>query len=277
MSKGFWENREEDESSEDIAAGEGVGEYKSDEIAVNCYNHPDRRATAICPKCQIYYCSECMTIRKGKMMCKTCAESEFAVEDNEIKIGEKEPLEAQITPDRPPDFNPYGTETHSEGRYANPIVQLISFILDLALSRVIYFILFIIVSFVWVALQGKFLPYEFTGIVKLYWPAVFSFNKLWIFFIGDIIYFFTLLSLKNRTFGMSWVNLRIVTIYGDFVGLTSCILRSIVLVPTLSITSLFAFLSPKRQALHDWLAQTVVINYSGLKDIDHYETVTIEM
>ena len=76
---------------------------------------------------------------------------------------------------------------------------------------------------------------------------------------------------------MSWMNLRIVGIYGDFAGIPSILIRTLVMILTLNVTELFSFLSPKRQAFHDWLAQVVVINYSGLKDVDPYETVAIDM
>jgi len=276
MSKGFWEYQGEEEDTRE-AVKEESRPIRHEEISVNCYHHPDRRASSMCPKCQIYYCSECMTIRKGKLMCKTCAEVEFAVADDHIRIGEEEPLEVKIAPARPPDFNPYGSPSHSEGRLANPILRIIAYILDLAVARVVYFILFALVIFIFYAISAKFTPYLFAGTMQKYWPAVISFKKWYVFMVLDIIYFLGLLAFKNRTVGMSWLNIRIVTQYGDFVGITSCFIRSLIQVLTYSVTDLIAFFLPRRQALHDWLASVVVINYSGIKDVDPYETIPIEM
>jgi uncharacterized RDD family membrane protein YckC len=278
MSKGFWEYKEEEESSKEPVPS-SVPQHHAEEISVNCYHHPDRRATAICPKCNIYYCSECMTIRKGKLMCKTCSEVEFAVADDQIKIGVEETLESKIAPERPPDFNPYGTATHSEGTYANPVVKIFAYILDLVIARVLYFILFVVFGFIFMALSAKFSLANYSNLVQSYWPAVIMIKK-WTFFVfmlADLFYFFLSLIFKNRTFGMSWLNMRLVTLYGDFAGLTSCFIRALILVLTFSVTEIFAFFSPRKQAMHDWLASVVVINYSGIKDVDPYETISIEM
>ncbi len=277
MSKGFWEYQAEEESSQESVSS--VPQSRAEEISVNCYHHPDRRATTICPKCSIYYCSECMTIRKGKLMCKTCTEVEYAVADDQIKIGVEETLEEKIAPQRPPDFNPYGTATHSEGTFANPIIKIIAYILDLAIARVLYFILFAVFGFILIAISAKFSIAGYSGMIAKYWPAVFQFNKLTylIFMFADLLYFFFSLTFKNRTFGMSWLNMRVITLYGDFVGVTSCFIRALILVLTFNVTEIFAFFSPKKQALHDWLASVVVINYSGIKDVDPYETISIEM
>lgn len=278
MSKGFWEYKEEEESSKESAQS-SVLQHHAEEISVNCYHHPDRRATTVCPKCQIYYCSECMTIRKGRLMCKTCAEVEFAVEDDQIKIGAEETLEAKIAPERPPDFNPYGTATHSEGTYANPIMKIIAYLLDLVIARVIYFFLFAIFGFIFLAISARFSLANYSELVGSYWPAVITLKKMsfFLFMVADLFYFFFSLIFKNRTFGMSWLNMRVVTLYGDFVGITGCFMRALILVLTFSVTEIFAFFSPKKQALHDWLASVVVINYSGIKDVDPYETISIEM
>ncbi|MEP0814798.1 MAG: RDD family protein [bacterium] len=277
MSKGFWEYEEEERKSAPDTAQAHAPEAAYHEIAVNCYHHPDRRASAICPKCSIYYCSECMTLRKGKLMCKTCAEVEFAVPDDQIVIGEEPSLEEQIKPERPPDFNPYGAAVHNEGSFANPLKRIFAFIFDVALARVFYFVLYFFWTFIILSISGKFNLYDFGLKVKLYWPAVIQYSPWYLFLIGDFLYFFSFLAMRNRTLAMSWFNLRIVTIYGDFVGITQVLIRTLVMMATANVTLLFAFFSPKRQALHDWIAQLVVINYSGIKEIDPNETVAIEM
>ena len=220
-----------------------------------------------------------MTIRKGKLMCKTCSEVEFAVSDDQIKINVDESLESKIAPERPPDFNPYGTATHSEGTYANPIRKILAYILDLAIARVIYFILFAIFGSIIIGISGKIAVISYPDLMKSYWPAIVTlkFGTFFAFMIADLFYFFLSLAFKNRTFGMSWLNMRVVTLYGDFVGITGCFMRSLIVVLTFSVTEIFAFFSPKHQAFHDWLTSVVVINYSGIKDIDPYETISIEM
>ena len=280
MSRGFWDYREEDEDksgddAQPAADNQHVDHYE--EIAVNCYHHPDRRATSICPRCQIYYCSECLTLRKGKLICKTCYEVEHSVTDDQIFQQQEASLEDQIKPERPPDFNPYGTTSFAEGGYANPIVRFIAYVLDLAIARIFYFVLYFFAAFVYISVQGKFTIFDFGNMIKAYWPALIYFKPWYVFLLADFLYFFIQLSIKNRTFGMSWLNLRIVTIYGDFAGLSSVLIRTLIMVLTLNVTVFFAFFNTRRQALHDWLAQTAVINYSGIKDIDPYETISIEM
>jgi len=39
-----------------------------------CYNHPDRRATSGCWRCQQLICDECSETILGKTYCKKCAE-----------------------------------------------------------------------------------------------------------------------------------------------------------------------------------------------------------
>ena len=218
-----------------------------------------------------------MTLRKGKLICKTCAEVEFAVPEDQIVIGEDEPLEKQIRPDKPPDFNPYGTVSHSEGKFANPLLRIAAFALDIAFSRIVYFVLYFFFTFIMLSLSGKFTPLAFGAEIREYLPSTLHYRPWYVFMIADYLYFFLLLALKNRTFGMSWLNIRIVSIYGDFVGIASVALRTAIMIVTANVTELFAFFSPKWQSFHDWLSQVVVINYSGIKDVDPYETVAIDM
>ncbi|MGA1842815.1 MAG: rhomboid family protein [bacterium] len=37
-----------------------------------CLLHPDREAVAICLSCNNYFCRECVTEHKGKVLCKPC-------------------------------------------------------------------------------------------------------------------------------------------------------------------------------------------------------------
>ncbi len=277
MSRGFWDYQEEDDERSADEPQTHAHEAHFEEIAVNCYHHPDRRATSICPRCQIYYCSECLTLRKGKLICKTCYEVEHAVSDDQIFARQEATLEEQIRPERPPDFNPYGSTSFAEGGYANPIVRFVAYLLDLVIARIFYFVIYFFAAFVYISVQGKFTLYDFGELIKAYWPALIHFRPWYAFLLADFLYFFIQLAIKNRTFGMSWLNLRIVTIYGDFAGVSAVLIRTLIMVVTLNVTVFFAFFNIRKQALHDWLAQTVAINYSGIKDIDPYETISIDM
>lgn len=37
-----------------------------------CLLHPDREAVAICLSCNHYFCRECVTEHRGKVLCKPC-------------------------------------------------------------------------------------------------------------------------------------------------------------------------------------------------------------
>jgi hypothetical protein len=39
-----------------------------------CYNHPDRKGTAVCWRCQKPICDECSETLLGRTYCKSCAE-----------------------------------------------------------------------------------------------------------------------------------------------------------------------------------------------------------
>ncbi len=40
-----------------------------------CHNHAGREAAARCPQCSRFFCRECITEHKGKMLCKECLSS----------------------------------------------------------------------------------------------------------------------------------------------------------------------------------------------------------
>jgi len=37
-----------------------------------CFHHPDREAAARCPSCGRFYCRECITEHKGRVVCSDC-------------------------------------------------------------------------------------------------------------------------------------------------------------------------------------------------------------
>lgn len=43
-----------------------------------CLVHPERPASARCPSCGTFYCSECITEHEGKLTCARCLAAELA-------------------------------------------------------------------------------------------------------------------------------------------------------------------------------------------------------
>jgi hypothetical protein len=43
-----------------------------DLLAQRCVLHPDREAAVRCPGCERFYCRECVTEHRGRMMCSHC-------------------------------------------------------------------------------------------------------------------------------------------------------------------------------------------------------------
>ena len=41
-------------------------------IHQRCWHHPSRQAVVRCPACHRYYCRECVTEHRGRMMCASC-------------------------------------------------------------------------------------------------------------------------------------------------------------------------------------------------------------
>ncbi|MDT8390520.1 MAG: rhomboid family protein [Lentisphaeria bacterium] len=42
----------------------------------HCFNHPDRDAAARCPECGRFYCRECVTEHRDRVLCATCLKQE---------------------------------------------------------------------------------------------------------------------------------------------------------------------------------------------------------
>lgn len=253
---------------------------------VYCRNHPDQPAIAQCPVCGSYYCRDCMVIKKGRLLCKACAEAEYAPTEEEIMAkGENAfKLAGDFLPDAPPAFNPTGAGEGAEGHLAHPLKRIFVFILDLAIARIIYFIGFIAISLLLAGLSLGHIPSVITlghgdlalG-VKVLVLNLLHFRPLPLILVLDFLYFFFSYFFFNRTLGMSWGNLRIVTLDGDFVGISACAVRALVLVFTVGLGIIVAMGHPQRMGLQDMLAQTCMINYSGLKRVDPLETITVKM
>jgi len=267
---------------------EAVRLYYRGTAEVNCRNHPDTPSIAECPICGSYYCRECMVIKKGKLICKACAESEFAPTEEEIldRIGKgtTEDEELDFLPDTPPEFNPSGLAAGGEGRVSNVFKRILAFLIDIALLRIIYVAGFALISTLLWGMSGGKVPSvvsigggNFWVGVKLVFLTIIHFRPLPVLLFLDFIYFFLCYTIVNRTIGMSWLNLRIVSVYGDFVTIGASALRALVLVLSFGGSIIIALLHPTRMGLHDMLAQTYEINFSGLKRVDVYETISLKL
>ncbi len=254
---------------------------------INCKNHAEVPAVAECPECGSYYCRDCMTIKKGRLLCRECAETLYAPTEEEllerIAAGDDAVERYEFLPDVPPEFNPAGFGEGGEGAVSNPFKRIFAYILDLVVLRVIYLALFVVGSILLWALSHGRIPSvitigngNFLDGLKILVGHLVHFRPLPLLMILDFLYFATCYLIFNRTIGMSWTNLRIVTTFGDFVGATESAIRSAVLVLSFGTSIIVAFFHSRRMGLHDMLAHTYEINFSGLKRIDAYESITVK-
>ncbi len=284
------EQAKPEEPSSDIPpdADEAALRFQREAItSIGCRNHPDVPAISECPICNSYYCRDCMVVRKGRLMCRTCAETEFAPTEEEllerIVRGEEEDEGMDVLPETPPEFNPISIAGGGEGAISSPIRRVIAFALDIAILRVFYFVSVVILSIILHAMSGGSIPSvvvlgegDIVVGLKIVLDWIIHFRPLPLILSLDFFYFFISYAMVNRTIGMSWLNLRIVTMYGDFVGPIQAFVRALVLVITFGISIILSLLLPRRMGLHDLFAQTLEINFSGLKRVDVYESVNVK-
>ncbi len=256
--------------------------------AIQCKNHPERPAVSECPECASYYCSECMIIKRGKLLCKTCAETLFPVTEEmvleKIASGETDEQSLEFLADAPPQFNPVGLGEGSEAAISNPIKRIFAFLLDILFLRIFYIVSFIILLTLIHGISAGQVPSVISLGKGSFWNGVgiilnniVHFKPLPILLLLDFLYFFVCYAIVNRTLGMSWFNLRIVTIYGDFVGLSSSAVRALILVMTFGACIIVSLFHTRQMGLHDIISQTYEINFSGLKRVDAYETINLRL
>ncbi|MCD6283495.1 RDD family protein [bacterium] len=265
---------------------EEVAPAVPEEAVVYCRNHPDVPAIAQCPVCAAYYCNDCLVIKKGRLLCKACAEAVYAPTEEEIiEHGEDAYRHrGDFMPDAPPEFSPTMSGVGAEGRLANVFKRILGYALDILVARVIYILGYVVVSLFLAGISKGAVPSVLQlgggGLVagvKQVALSLFTLRFLPLVLILDYIYFFVSFALVNRTFGMSWLNLRIVSTYGDFVGLGACAIRAVVLVVSLGFSIIVALVHPRAMGLHDMAAGTFVVNFSGLKHVDVYESVNVKL
>ena len=77
---------------------------------------------------------------------------------------------------------------------------------------------------------------------------------------------------------MSWVGIRVVTEWGEFASFGSLLIRTLIFIVLFEGPAVFlSWFFPAFRGLHDYAAGTVVVNYSGVKRVDAYETIQIKL
>lgn len=256
---------------------------------IKCRKHADRDSVAQCPECQAYYCQECMTIRRGRMLCRDCAETAFLATEEEILSAHERGEDApgmEVAADSPPEFQLHAEWMGLEGAPASPGKVLAALLIDFLVARGIIFVVLLVFNAIGMvkpeAFAGFFDPDQSTALSQRLFQT-FVLMRPWmtwlpIFIAADFIYYFLSLAFTNRTLGMSWLSCRIVTRWGEFVPFGTVALRTIVFMALFEFPAVLLSLAfPNFRGPHDLLSGTLVINYAGVKRVDAYETVQIKI
>lgn len=262
--------------------------YRDTGTTVTCKEHPEVPSVDQCPLCEAYYCQDCMVVRRGKLICRTCAISEYVPSEEEILEAQEygQGVQAEITPEEKPEFQVGSALLGLEGRPTHPLKRLVALGLDLLLTRLFVLILAAIAGGLLSHQPGAFfhlfdqvsgepvLGRMYQAFVLLR-PVV---PWLIVFALADFLYLFATMSFFNRTLGMSWLSCRLVTEWGDFAGFGAVALRTLVFMVCLGWPAVvLAWFFPAYRGPHDYAAGTLVINYSGNKRVDSYDTVQIKL
>jgi len=263
--------------------------YRDTGTTVMCKNHPDVPSVDQCPLCEAYYCQDCLVVRRGKLICKTCAVSEYVPTEEEILEAQEfgaGGTHAEITPEEKPEFQVGSALLGLEGRPTHPLKRLGALAFDLLITRLLVLVLAAIAGGLLSHQPGAFFhlfdqAQGVSVVAKLYQAFVLLrpvVPWLIVFAVIDFLYFFLTMSFFNRTLGMSWLSCRIVTEWGDFAGFGAVALRTLVFMVCLGWPAvLLAWFFPAFRGPHDYAAGTIVINYSGNKRVDSYDTVQIRL
>lgn len=261
---------------------------RDETLLIRCRKHPSVDAKAQCPECQAYYCGECLVVRKGRLLCRDCADTVFVPTEEEVLSAAErggDLPEDQVMPTQAPEFQ-IGSEMFGrEGAPTNPVKQLLALGVDLLVCRGGVFLL------LWLVSKVSTLPGEVFNIFEDkqqamtvgLWLKTFILGLplvpwMILFFLTDFIYYFLSLGFTNRTPGMSALGCRISTVWGDFVSFGAVATRTLVFLVQFGAPGLIlAFFIPHFRGLHDILAGTIVINYAGVKRVDAYETIQIKL
>ncbi|MCH7472065.1 RDD family protein [bacterium] len=264
--------------------------YRDVDTSVKCRKHPEVLAVDQCPECEAYYCQQCIVIRRGRLLCYDCAEALFVPTPEEVLAAQEMGLDApsyDITPERPPEFEVGSALLGREGEPSHPMKRLAAYLLDLVFTRMFALGLLLLLY------QLPVLSHENqlfqlldpeTGesalgrIAIAFVPFLAPVPLLIYLAVVDFLYFCGTLAFFNRTFGLSWLGCRIVTEWGDFVPIGAVAMRTLVFLILLGWPAILAaWFFPAYRGLHDYAAGTLVINYSGVKRVDAYETMQIRL
>jgi len=50
---------------------------------MNCPNHPNASAIRVCVECGQHYCNACVTLKRGKVLCRNCREDKAYLDEKE--------------------------------------------------------------------------------------------------------------------------------------------------------------------------------------------------
>jgi uncharacterized RDD family membrane protein YckC len=259
------------------------------DTGIKCRKHANRDSVAQCPECQAYYCQECMTIRRGRMLCRDCAETVFLATEEEILSAQEQGVDepgSEVALDSPPEFQVHAEWMGLEGAPASPAKVLAALLIDFLAVRGLLFVALLVFNAL-----GMLKPEAFTSFfdpevsIPMSKRVIDTFLLMkplvpWlpIFIATDFLYYFLSLSFTNRTLGMSWLSCRIVTQWGEFVPFGTVVLRTIVFMVLFELPAvLLSLVMPHFRGPHDIVSGTLVINYAGVKRVDAYETVQIKI
>ena len=262
--------------------------YREEKVDVMCRKFPDEVATTQCPECQAFFSQKAMTVKRGKLLCVDCAEAVFVKSESEILDAQErgyDENETEVTAVEHPPFEIGSTRFGQEGRPSHPVKKLVALLLDFMITRMIILIVLFIIGGSGAHSSGLFAIFsddvggtQMSRIVDAflllkpipYWLILFA--------ISDYLYYFLSLAFWNRTIGMSWTGIRIVTEWGEFASFSALLMRTLIFIVLFEAPAvLLSLFFPAFRGLHDYAAGTVVVNYSGIKRVDAYETIQIKL
>ncbi len=240
---------------------------------VFCYKHPDNPATFQCPECEVFFCDEDATLWHGKLVCTDCAkklEAEWVARRGLVPGVDYQPEEEKhLFAETPPDFDPSGSL--AAGMVASPVRRGFQGLLDLVLTRLVLLFYFYLIY------QPPADGFTYGGFLFDFWQRILPGGGYFLLAWGlDFVYLFLFLAFQNRTLGMWLLNMRVCTLFGDFLSPAQVFIRTLVQVPTFGLGLILSPFLATRQALHDLAAGSVVINYSGLRAIDPNDQVVVK-
>ncbi|MDQ3023695.1 MAG: RDD family protein [bacterium] len=253
--------------------------------AISCRNHPESQSVGQCPECQAFYCQLCMVIRRGKMLCRDCVDTKFVLSEDEILRAQEEGRDAEVgvAAEIPPEFQMGGFGI--EGAPASPLKKTIAWLLDFGLTKsllllVVWIGYMLTLDIIPLAARQVFDPKADGALIGKVLLSLTESPMAWIplVFAIDFLYFFSTQSFFNRSIGMSWAGTRIVTEWGEYVSYGAAAMRTLIFLVCLQLPAiLLGFLNRSYRGPHDLMAGTLEINYSGVKRVDAYETVQLQL